>query len=961
MKGKYRKRMLFTLLIGIILICTNLTITLSDENKNDHDDIVKLKWMGPHGLYEDYLERRTTEPFTSHCLFESCKKDGEPWILIFININLLPDINSEIMIYNQTINSLGYNTVIIETSGGTEEDLKSEILTYWNNDYEIKGIVLVGDHPAPWYNIESEDSEFPCDLYLMDLDGEWMDTDDDGMYESHTDGSGDAAPEIYLGRIDASYIPGDEISITKAYFKKIKDFWNGDIEHSDIGLTYTEEDWSYYDDQKFSIQYAYPDYEAIWYPDVNRNDYMDNRLNNETYEFIQLSCHSWSNAHYFTDGGQATNDQIRADPPNALFYNLFCCGTLRYTDYNCVGNAYILDTNSPSLSVVGSSKSGSMLDFQPYYSALDDQSFGQAFQTWFEYEAPYSESDKSWFYGMTILGDPTLEIDHINPHLSFEFPNGLPEVISPGQSINITVEIHEKLDSYIPNSGRIYYCYNGETYQSSQLVHVSDITYEANLPAVTCGDTPEFYFSAQGISSGINTNPLDAPNNTYSSVVGILSPIFSDDFEIENNWTVENDAGLTTGAWERGIPVGGGDRGDPASDYDGSGQCYLTGNTDDDSDIDGGTTWLISPTINLDSGLDVYVSFALWYSNDYGGDPNNDYFKTYVSDDNGESWILAGTIGPNSLSGWVEKSFILNEYITPTDQVKIRFEASDLNEGSVVEAGIDAVNISIFECDSGPLLAYNPKSYSFGILNEGETDMTSFEIWNVGNDILNYSISESYGWLAVSPMSGNSTGEHDSIMVGINTTGLSNGSYLGEINITSNDDNSVFTISFYLGSGLEIIDVDQSTSDRGFPIRHALDGDWAAAQSFIPNLNTITRADIWLRKFGTPEFNLTVELRENHPQGILIYTLIFTPEEVPSSWEWFLLNFEDTSIIPGVEYFIVCPPVPSGVTTSFGYEWGYAFGNQYDDGAFWFTRDGGGLWRDLPTMYEFTFRTYGYS
>ena len=62
---------------------------------------------------------------------------------------------------------------------------------------------------------------------------------------------------------------------------------------------------------------------------------------------------------------------------------------------------------------------------------------------------------------------------------------------------------------------------------------------------------------------------------------------------------------------------------------------------------------------------------------------------------------------------------------------------------------------------------------------------------------------------------------------------------------------------------------------------------------------------------------------------------------------------------PGTSYFVVLPPAPSGITTSFGYEWAYAFGNQYDDGAFWFTRNGGVLWRDLPAMYEFAFKTYG--
>jgi hypothetical protein len=156
-------------------------------------------------------------------------------------------------------------------------------------------------------------------------------------------------------------------------------------------------------------------------------------------------------------------------------------------------------------------------------------------------------------------------------------------------------------------------------------------------------------------------------------------------------------------------------------------------------------------------------------------------------------------------------------------------------------------------------------------------------------------------------------------------------------------------------------DVNQSTHDRGFPIRHALDGDWGAAQNFSVSYNHLAYAEIYLRKFGTPEFNLTVELRENHPQGPLIDSRTFTPDQVSSSWEMFEVNFNDTTVQNDTDYFIVIPPAPSGVTTSFGYEWGYAFGNQYDDGSFWFTRDGGGLWRDLPTMYEFAFRTFGYS
>ena len=161
--------------------------------------------------------------------------------------------------------------------------------------------------------------------------------------------------------------------------------------------------------------------------------------------------------------------------------------------------------------------------------------------------------------------------------------------------------------------------------------------------------------------------------------------------------------------------------------------------------------------------------------------------------------------------------------------------------------------------------------------------------------------------------------------------------------------------------GLTIeLDINQSFFSRGFPIRHAIDGDWAGAQSYLPTKSVITSVDIYLRKFGNPEFDLIVELRENSPTGTLLDTVTITNTSAPSGWTWLNIDFEDTTVTPGTDYLIVCPPAPSGVTTSFGYEWGYAFGNQYNDGSFWFTRDSGGLWRDLPTMYEFTFKTYGY-
>jgi len=196
--------------------------------------------------------------------------------------------------------------------------------------------------------------------------------------------------------------------------------------------------------------------------------------------------------------------------------------------------------------------------------------------------------------------------------------------------------------------------------------------------------------------------------------------------------------------------------------------------------------------------------------------------------------------------------------------------------------------------------------------------------------------------------------------VDIDTTDLPEGPYHCDISISSNAGAGVFSVDMnVISDTTPLEDVNQSAFDRGFPIRHTLDGDWGAAQDFTPTMSYIPQVDIYLRKFGTPEFDLTVQLRENDPEGTLLDSIVFPVGEIESSWMWLTVDFSDTVVTSGTDYFIVLPPAPSGVSTSFGYEWGYAFGNQYDGGSFWFTRDGGGLWRDLPTMYDFTFITYG--
>ena len=155
--------------------------------------------------------------------------------------------------------------------------------------------------------------------------------------------------------------------------------------------------------------------------------------------------------------------------------------------------------------------------------------------------------------------------------------------------------------------------------------------------------------------------------------------------------------------WNRGVPAGGGDRGDPPTDGDGSGQCWLTDNVAGNSDVDGGHTTLISPVLDA-SAPNAILQYDRWYSNNNGASPNADVFVVRISDDAGATWVVleeVGPSGPEAGGGWYTVQFNMASItgIDPTDQMRLSFDASDLGDGAVVEAGIEAISITSIDCE----------------------------------------------------------------------------------------------------------------------------------------------------------------------------------------------------------------------------------------------------------------------
>jgi bacillopeptidase F len=318
------------------------------------------------------------------------------------------------------------------------------------------------------------------------------------------------------------------------------------------------------------------------------------------------------------------------------------------------------------------------------------------YDTAFDLGSPGEDNDYGW--GMIDAYEAVNEA-LATATLSFQFPAGLPEFVSPAGGTTIRVEVTGHASTPEPGSGMLYWDTGTGTYTAVPMIEVETDVYDAVFPAFDCGATVTYYFSVDTTDEETIYNPYTAPDRTYEALAyeGIVIA-FEDDFQADTGWTVQNDPGLTTGAWERGVPVGGGDRGDPASDQDGSGACFVTDNRDGDYDIDDGRTWMISPVFDLSSSLDPRIEYAVWYTNNYGADPNNDLFHVHVSNDAGASWILAETIGPTSSSGWSVHGFQAADYVALTDQMRVRFEASDLNSPSVVEAGVDAFRVFSYDC-----------------------------------------------------------------------------------------------------------------------------------------------------------------------------------------------------------------------------------------------------------------------
>ena len=380
----------------------------------------------PLESFDDYMARRTPygEPdfVTVH---QSPTGPGDD-LYVLVNSDLYPDVTVGLDTWVDDLEEEGYVVTVVTSGVISPEDLRTELQAQWGMGMD--GAVLVGDFDSAWFEgvfWESTGYEnFPCDLFLMDLDGYWEDSDVNGSYDIHEDGSGDMEPDIYFGRLPAHnlYVCGDEDELVNAWLERDHDYRAGDWPLDNNSMTYVDYDWASFG-YAWSAQvgYVYPGNETNVWPDVTAQGYMD-RLNDVTYEHILMCCHSSPAVHAFHTGGNVSYAYVNLTDHQWVVHNLFACSNARYTTYNNMGGIYALDQGGMGLISVGSTKTGSMLEFQEFYGPVrDGMTWGEGFAHWMsevaegEYGGWTQQDARGWFYGMTLIGDPTLQPDIESP------------------------------------------------------------------------------------------------------------------------------------------------------------------------------------------------------------------------------------------------------------------------------------------------------------------------------------------------------------------------------------------------------------------------------------------------------------------------------------------------------------------------------------------------------------------
>ncbi len=268
-----------------------------------------------------------------------------------------------------------------------------------------------------------------------------------------------------------------------------------------------------------------------------------------------------------------------------------------------------------------------------------------------------------------------------------------PVTVTPAGGVRVQIAANGRNGHVLASEGALLHYDWGNGYQTTPLESLGAGNWEIVFPPLPCDMLVSYYVSFATTEGLRSSTPLAAPSAAFEAIVADeLTTIAAYDGESDAGWFITN-SNVADGGWERGIPIGTGTFNEPATDYDGSGSCWLTGNSAPIQDLDGGPTQLQTPFLNLSGMENPVVTFAAWM---FCSVPESDALVVEITNNSPNNFVPVATL--TGTDGWEEITFYVKDYIPTPGIVRVRFSVSDNPNDSRTEAGIDAVTFYDVAC-----------------------------------------------------------------------------------------------------------------------------------------------------------------------------------------------------------------------------------------------------------------------
>lgn len=425
-----------------------LSIAVAITGASEPDSAEPSRWSGPPGsrpgTYEEWIQQHPRDSSPGGIkLVAHLGRTDDPCIVLYVDSLHVDSLEDCLATLWGDLEAQGYSVRQYSVRRSVHPAiLRDSMRQHWLA-HNVRGALLIGELPVAWFQTSQDwedpgDSlspygEWPCDLFFMDLDGEWCDDSTrtgkllvpghDDIYDSHANGdSGDVGPEIFVSRIMPTWL---EVSDTSAgyrshiasYIEKAHWFRTSTNRLPDRAMHFVDDTWWTIEDWASDLAIAFPDtakYMDRW---VTRAEVYGGTLGTPR-AWVSVFAHSWPYDHHFAVPGLsmptvfAGQQYIDRRPP-ANFYNFYACSFCRFTDsaQGACGGTRAVFNDSFCVGALGSTKTGGMRHFEHFYGPLaDGASMGDAFRTWFDSIAVggFSHDEVIWYYGMVLFGDPFL-------------------------------------------------------------------------------------------------------------------------------------------------------------------------------------------------------------------------------------------------------------------------------------------------------------------------------------------------------------------------------------------------------------------------------------------------------------------------------------------------------------------------------------------------------------------------